>query len=129
MDARLGAELSTKYKGGHGMKEEPTNGHFSALDAISERVALKYIAASLCFDVTDLDEPSWKVRSAVNQGGRLLSHANKETRKQYVEQWEWDLGSQTGGKRSQVKLGYPLEVDHQVCSNIPKTDNGVLTKQ
>jgi hypothetical protein len=125
-DARIGAELSTKYKGGHGIKEESTNGHFCALDAISERVALAYIASSRCLDVTDLEEQSWITRCNPKEGGRLLSQENRDSRNQYVGKWQWDLGPNKpqGSKKSQVKLGYPMEIDHQVCSKIHKTGTG-----
>jgi hypothetical protein len=93
------------------------------MDAISERAALQYIAYTKCLDLNDMDDTSWKSRCDPKQGLLLLSHENRDSRREYMGNWQWDLGpNKTGSsKKSPVKLGYPVEIDHQVCSNIHKT--------
>ena len=115
MDPAIGAEFSTKFKAGGGLKEERSNAHWQAFDGLCERIALKFIEVSNCVDEQDIDEASMKERCLGNEGTRLLCFENKTTRNLFLQQWTWEVGDAQGNVSGPVKLGYPIAVDKQVC--------------
>ena len=114
-DSSIGAEFSTKFKAGGGVKEERSNGHWLAFNDLCERVALKFIEVSNCVDAEDIDEQTMLDRCLGKEGTRLLCNENKNTRKLFLEQWSWEVGHGDGKRSGAVKLGYQMALDKQVC--------------